>query len=54
MLPSTPPSPLDARAAAPACDACPHPTADHDRIGLRFCSATREGALTRGCACRTA
>jgi hypothetical protein len=36
-----------------ACDVCPHPHAGHDAIGTRFCSATRVGAIARGCACRS-
>ena len=36
------------------CGSCPHPLADHDPIGLRFCRATRAGDITRGCVCRTA
>jgi hypothetical protein len=36
-----------------ACDACPHPRADHDAIASRFCSATGNGAIARGCACRS-
>jgi hypothetical protein len=36
----------------PACDVCPHPVADHDAIGLRFCRATRNAGTERGCACR--
>jgi hypothetical protein len=35
-----------------SCDACPHPRADHDGIAARFCSATSEGAIARGCACQ--
>ncbi len=33
------------------CDACEHELADHDAIGLRFCRATQEQALTRSCLC---
>jgi hypothetical protein len=36
----------------PRCDVCPHPVADHDAIGLRFCRATRNAGTDRGCACR--
>jgi hypothetical protein len=36
----------------PGCEVCPHPLADHDAIGLRFCRATSSGGLDRGCACR--
>jgi hypothetical protein len=38
-----------------SCAVCPHSLADHDRISLRFCQATRahrtDGATTRGCVC---
>jgi hypothetical protein len=36
------------------CDVCPHRPDDHDAIGKRFCQATLDGALPRGCACRSA
>lgn len=36
------------------CGSCPHPLADHDPIGLRFCRATAAGNSDRGCVCRTA
>ncbi len=36
-----------------ACDVCPHGLDSHDAIGRRFCQATLDRALTRGCACRT-
>jgi len=39
--------------AGTRCTACPHPVPDHDVIGLRFCSATRTGDLSRGCVCRS-
>ena len=35
-----------------ACDVCPHPVAEHDALGLRFCRATLAGAFSRGCICR--
>jgi hypothetical protein len=38
---------------AEACDVCPHPRADHDAIAVRFCSATGDGAIARGCVCRS-
>jgi hypothetical protein len=44
----------DAEASAGTCPVCPHPLADHDPIGLRFCRATAAGAVTRGCVCRPA
>ncbi|WP_369255183.1 RGCVC family protein [Geodermatophilus amargosae] len=40
--------------APPGCDACPHPVSAHDRIGLRFCRATLDSALARGCVCPAA
>lgn len=30
---------------------CGHPSADHDRVGLRYCEATTAGGLDRGCIC---
>jgi hypothetical protein len=39
-------------AAQPGCPACPHPMAEHDPIGVRFCAATEARALDRGCVCR--
>ncbi|WP_081788688.1 RGCVC family protein [Candidatus Blastococcus massiliensis] len=36
---------------AARCGACPHPVADHDAIGLRYCRATVTSALDRGCVC---
>jgi hypothetical protein len=45
--------PLDSPAQEPGCPACPHPLADHDPIGARFCRATAaSGATDRGCVCR--
>jgi hypothetical protein len=44
--------PLDSSAQEPGCPACPHPLADHDPIGARFCRATVAGAYRRGCVCR--
>jgi hypothetical protein len=37
--------------ATPGCDVCPHAVTQHDAIGLRFCRATRDSALDRGCVC---
>jgi hypothetical protein len=48
QLPGTAPSPVD----DPGCDVCPHAVSRHDAIGLRFCRATRNSALDRGCVCR--
>jgi hypothetical protein len=36
-----------------ACDVCPHPQASHDAIAARFCSATCDGAIVRGCVCQS-
>ncbi len=38
----------------PGCDACDHPAAAHDSIGLRYCRATLDSTLSRGCVCRSA
>jgi hypothetical protein len=42
-------------AAAPdpgaGCAACPHLLVDHDAIGSRFCQATVDGGISRGCVC---
>jgi hypothetical protein len=35
-----------------ACDVCPHPHANHDAIAARFCMATGNGAIARGCVCQ--
>jgi hypothetical protein len=49
------PSPVLPALDAPAdvCDRCPHPLSAHDAISLRFCRATGNGDLPRGCACPT-
>ena len=43
--------------AAPSCAVCPHALAEHDRISLRFCEASRVqlagSAAPRGCVCPT-
>src|SRR4051812_4799732 len=36
-----------------ACEVCPHPPASHDPIAARFCSATRDGHIARGCVCQS-
>ena len=33
------------------CPTCQHPMAAHDRIGLRWCAATRLGVGQRDCVC---
>jgi hypothetical protein len=35
------------------CDMCPHQWGDHDRISVRYCSATAAGGLNRSCVCAT-
>ncbi|MFC5062938.1 RGCVC family protein [Actinomycetospora atypica] len=36
-----------------ACSVCPHMWAEHDALGVRFCTATMETAKDRGCICRS-
>jgi hypothetical protein len=43
--------PIDVAGEEPACPACPHPLAQHDPIGARFCRATADSAISRGCVC---
>ena len=52
---SSAPSPVVPAQDAPAdvCVRCPHPLSAHDAISLRFCRATGDGDLARGCACPT-
>jgi hypothetical protein len=38
-------------AASPKCVACKHSWASHDRIAMRFCTATTTEHHTRGCVC---
>lgn len=38
--------------AAGICAVCPHPSHEHDPIGVRYCVATTAGALSRDCICR--
>ena len=56
--PTATPARDDARmpepADVPTCGACPHPVGEHDGIGLRFCRATLDSAIARGCVCRSA
>jgi hypothetical protein len=33
------------------CPVCPHAVADHDAIAQRYCRATANSALERGCVC---
>lgn len=49
-------SPLEDAAEATnqkTCDVCPHLDANHDAIASRFCSATGNGAIARGCVCQS-
>ncbi|GLY49951.1 RGCVC family protein [Lentzea sp. NBRC 102530] len=34
-----------------SCAVCPHPWAEHDALGVRYCTATTVSALPRGCIC---
>ncbi|MGX7681859.1 RGCVC family protein [Jatrophihabitans sp. DSM 45814] len=34
------------------CASCTHPLAVHDAISQRYCAATAQMAMTRGCICR--
>ncbi len=44
---------LRAEAARPErdCRECGHTMVSHDAIAVRFCRASRDGALPRGCVC---
>lgn len=33
------------------CASCPHRWADHDAIGVRYCTVTSARGLRRGCVC---
>lgn len=35
-----------------SCSACPHAWPNHDALGRRFCTATRDLGWDRGCICR--
>jgi hypothetical protein len=34
------------------CTSCPHPQDAHDAIAARYCAASHDTAITRGCICR--
>jgi hypothetical protein len=34
------------------CRSCPHAQDVHDAIALRYCAATHETTISRGCICR--
>jgi hypothetical protein len=38
--------------SAPICSTCPHPVDTHDPIAARYCAATLNAAVTRGCICK--
>lgn len=44
----------DPAQATSGCPVCPHPWADHDPIGRRYCTAKIAGGSSSGCVCRTA
>jgi hypothetical protein len=35
----------------PSCSVCPHTWSEHDALGRRFCTATRDVGWSRGCIC---
>lgn len=37
--------------ADPSCSVCPHTWSEHDALGRRFCTATRDVGWSRGCIC---
>jgi hypothetical protein len=49
-VPITIPARID-QSSEESCAACEHPLADHDATGRRYCAATTNSALTRGCIC---
>jgi hypothetical protein len=44
---------LDASAVEVTCQMCAHTVESHDATALRFCAATKRGAHSRQCACRS-
>ena len=51
---SAPAGMVAAAASGPGagCAACAHLLTDHDAIGSRFCQATVDGDISRGCVCQ--
>jgi len=49
--PTTSATPTPAADPGRGCAACPHPWDAHDRIGMRYCSATTAAGAQRGCVC---
>jgi hypothetical protein len=43
-----------AKAADGSCSVCGHQWSVHDTLGARYCAATKESSLSRGCICRKA
>jgi hypothetical protein len=43
-----------ARAEDETCSVCGHRWSVHDTLGARYCAATKESSLSRGCICRKA
>ena len=44
---------LDASAVDVTCQMCAHSWESHDATAIRFCAATKRGAYSRRCACRS-
>ncbi|WP_179118249.1 RGCVC family protein [Saccharothrix sp. ALI-22-I] len=51
-MPTIEPNVTTLEVETPACAVCPHPWATHDRIAMRFCTATTTENHSRGCVCR--
>jgi hypothetical protein len=47
-MPANPGEQLD---PAAQCAACPHPSAAHDPVALRYCQSTRDRGQPRACLC---
>ncbi|HSK58017.1 MAG TPA: RGCVC family protein [Actinomycetospora sp.] len=43
--------PVQDEHADPSCSVCPHTWSEHDALGRRFCTATRDVGWSRGCIC---
>lgn len=48
---STAPTGTTDAVETPRCAVCPHPWDSHDRIAMRYCTATISETHTRGCVC---
>jgi hypothetical protein len=51
MTTSTPKTATETAPTSELCASCPHPLADHDALGLRYCTASGVSGLSRGCIC---